>query len=48
MKTIRLVLAAIAFCGAVAGAFVSRANASLMLDVYGHTSGHARPQTLQT
>jgi hypothetical protein len=42
MKTIRLVLAAIAFCGAVAGVFASKTNANLMLEVYGHTpTSHA-------
>jgi hypothetical protein len=50
MKKIRLVLTSLAFCGAVTGAFVSKANANLILDVYGHTSTGAcawRPLALQ-
>jgi hypothetical protein len=50
MKTIRLVLAAIAFCGAVIGAFVSKASTNLVNEPYGHTTTGVcvqRPQTLQ-
>jgi hypothetical protein len=38
MKKIRLFLTVLAFSGATIGAFVSKANANLLLDVYGHTS----------
>jgi hypothetical protein len=50
MKKIRLILTVLAFSGAVIGAFASKANANILLDVYGHTTTGAcvwRPLTIQ-
>lgn len=50
MKKIRLVLTALAFCGAVIGAFVSKAktNSNPPPSVYAHTSTDCCVQKLMT
>jgi hypothetical protein len=51
MKKIRLALMVLAFCGAVIGAFVSKANTSLLPQVYAHTVVGCcvlRPSALQS